>query len=101
VTSLPNTATSRVYKTFTITEIAPGNASTFTTTLTGNPRKNEEYSADLTNGLETSRPFASTETSTVYATATTTEQGSAMPLTLTITLTGKFPAIPGVQADIC
>jgi hypothetical protein len=93
---------SRVYHTtLTITELAPGYPSTLITTLTGNSRKNEEYTADLTEGLETSRPFASTETSIVYATATITGQGMVYPSTLTITFTGKIPAIPGVQADLC
>jgi hypothetical protein len=90
VTSYPNnTATSLTYTTFTTTEIAPGYPSTLTTTLTGKFYKSEEFSADLTDGLETSTPFASTQTTIVYATATITELGSAFPTTLTTTLTGN------------
>jgi hypothetical protein len=90
VTSYPNnTATSLIYTTFTTTEIAPGYPSTLATTLTGKFYKIEEFSADLTDGLETSTVFASTQTTIVYATATTTEIASAFPTTLTNTLTGN------------
>lgn len=95
MTSYPNnTAISLVYTTFTETEIASGYPSTLTTTVTGNFRQIEDFDANLTNGLETSRPFASTEISIVYATATITEIGSAIPTTLTTTLTQTASAYP-------